>query len=134
MDRKTILIVDDDDSTRLSLVALLESEAVTLRTAATMEEAETELRSSVFDLVITDLHLTGRASVEGLDLISKVKAETPQTHVVLFTGFGSAEIEREAKDRGATDYWEKTIAIPTLVARVKALGIPVGRVKSGETL
>ena len=60
MERKKILIVDDDASTRASLVSLLESDAVELRTASTLREAEMMLETETFDLVITDLHLTGR--------------------------------------------------------------------------
>jgi DNA-binding NtrC family response regulator len=132
MDRKTLLIVDDDDSTLSSLVVLLKSDAVTLRTASTAEEAEALLKSHTFDLVITDLHLSGRVGLEGLEVISRVKAQSPQTPVVLFTAFGSPEIEQEARRRGATDYWVKTMHIRTLVEKVRTLGIPVGQHRKAE--
>jgi two-component system response regulator PilR (NtrC family) len=129
MSTKRVLIVDDDETTRESLALLLKSDAVEIHLAATEKEAERELSHEAFDLVITDLHLTGRLGTEGLDIISKIKTRTPETHVVLFTAFGSPEIEREALTRGATDYWEKTIQIPTMVEKIKALGIPAGRSK-----
>lgn len=50
---------------------------------------------------------------------------TPETPVVLFTAYGSPEVEREALRRWAVDYWGKTIPIPALIERVRALGIPV---------
>lgn len=129
MSTKKVLIVDDDETTRASLALILKSDAVEIHTVATEREAERQLSREAFDLVITDLHLTGRVGMEGLDMISKIKAQRPETHVVLFTAFGSPEIEREAMMRGASDYWEKTIMIPTIVERVKALGIPAGRSK-----
>jgi DNA-binding NtrC family response regulator len=132
MDRKSVLIVDDDPSIRSSLHALLESEAVIVWTASTIEEAEALIEAERFDLVISDLRLRGTVGMEGFELISFIKARTPDTPVVLFTGHGSPEIEQEAMVRGASDYWEKTIIIPTLVARVKALGIPVGRRRKAE--
>jgi len=64
--------------------------------------------------------------MEMVELLSGIEAQTLETRVVLFTGYGSPEIEREARQRGAADYWEKTVQIPTLVERVRALGIPVG--------
>ena len=127
MDRKTILIVDDDDTTRSSLVSLLASDAVAVHTASTVEEAESLLEAETFDLVIVDLSLTGRVGTEGLELISKMRQRAPATQVVLFTGYGSPEIEREARRRGVDDYWEKTIPIPALIGRIRALGIPVGQ-------
>jgi CheY-like chemotaxis protein len=126
MDRKKILVVDDDATTRSSLVSLLASDAVEVRTASTMEQAGAQLEAETFDLAIVDLHLTGRVVMEGLELISKIKQQTPATPVVLFTAYGSPEIEQRARQRGATDYWEKMIGIPTLIERVRALGIPVG--------
>jgi DNA-binding NtrC family response regulator len=125
MDRKFILIVDDDHSITSSLRTLLKSDAVSVHTASTMEEAEMMLATENFDLVITDLWLSGPTSTEGFDLISRIKARTPQMPVVLLTAFGSPKIEQEARQRGANDYWEKTILIPALVDRIRALGIPV---------
>jgi DNA-binding response OmpR family regulator len=127
MGQKRVLIVDDDETTRLSLATLLRSNHVVVRGASTMKEAETMMDVETFDLVITDLHLTGRADLQGLELISAVKAKTPRTVVVLLTGYGSSEIEHEARRRGADDYWEKTIMIPELVERARALGISAGQ-------
>jgi len=126
MEHKSVLVVDDEKTTRSGLAALLESDAVVVRTASTMEEAERLLKTETFDLVITDLRLTGTVGAEGFELISQIKARTPETPVVLFTAYGSPEIEREARERGAADYWEKTIPIPALIEKVRALGIPVG--------
>jgi DNA-binding NtrC family response regulator len=128
MDQKFILIVDDDELITTSLTGLLKSDAVTIRTAATREEAEMLIEAESFDLAIIDLHLTERPGQEGLELISRIKQQTPETHVVLFTAYGSPEIEHRARQRGAADYWEKTIEIPALLERVRALGIPLGPV------
>jgi DNA-binding NtrC family response regulator len=126
MDPKSILIVDDDSAIRSSLVSLLKSDAVETRTASTMEEAEMLLKTQTFDLAIVDLRLRGSEGLEGLELISTIKARTPETQVVLFTGYGSPEIEQEALKRGAVDYWEKRMKIPTVLEKLRALGIPAG--------
>jgi DNA-binding NtrC family response regulator len=126
MDQKSILIVDDDSAIRSSLVSLLKSDAVETRTASTLEEAEMLLKTQTFDLAIVDLRLRGSEGLEGLELISTIKARTPETQVVLFTGYGSPEIEQEALKRGAVDYWEKRMKIPTVLEKLRALGIPAG--------
>jgi DNA-binding NtrC family response regulator len=126
MDQKSILIVDDDDLTCASLATILESDAVVTRTAATIEEAEKLLTSETFDLAIVDLRLTATVKMEGLELISKIKTQTPETQVVLFTAYGSPEIEQEALKRGAVEYWEKSLQLPIMLERLDALGIPAG--------
>jgi DNA-binding NtrC family response regulator len=126
MSHKSVLIVDDDRAVCGSLASILRSDEVETRTAFTMEEAERLLKSERFDLAIVDLRLRGSDSMEGLELISKIKAQSPQTQVVLFTAYGSPEIEAEARRRGAADYWEKRIKIPTIIERIRALGIAAG--------
>ncbi|MGH9839418.1 MAG: response regulator transcription factor [Blastocatellia bacterium] len=126
MEKKSVLIVDDDDSIRASLVSLLRSDVVETQTASTMEEAEALLKTERFDLAIVDLRLGGSGGAEGLELVSIIKARTPETQVVLFTGYGSPEIERAARERGAIDYWEKTIKVTTMIERLRALGISAG--------
>jgi DNA-binding NtrC family response regulator len=128
MSHKAVLIVDDDRAVCGSLASILRSDEVGTRTAFTVEEAERLLKSETFDLAIVDLRLRGEG-MEGLDLISKIKTQTPETQVVLFTAYGSPEIEREARQRGAVDYWEKRMKIPNIIERTKALGIPVGHVR-----
>jgi DNA-binding NtrC family response regulator len=80
-----------------------------------------------FDLAIIDLRLTDGESLEGLELISKIKAQTPGTQAVLYTAYGSPEIEQEALKRGAVDYWEKSLQLPNMLERLNALGILAGR-------
>jgi two-component system response regulator (stage 0 sporulation protein F) len=131
--KKSVFIVDDDGSIRRSLVSLLGSDLVETRTASTREEAELLLKTERFDLAIVDLRLGGSGGMEGLELISAIKARTPETQVVLFTGYGTLEIERAAHERGAIAYWEKTIKITTLVERLRALGVPAGHATRRES-
>lgn len=119
---KRLLIVDDDEAIISSLASLLESDAVMVRTASSWEQAIELLQSGMFDLVITDLRLEGATGMEGLDLISHIKRQRPQTRVVLLTGYGSPEIERQARERGADAYVEKTLPISVLVERLRTLG------------
>jgi len=120
---KRLLIVDDDETVTASLASLLGSDPVVVRTASSWEQAVELLQSETFDLVITDLRLSGRVGMEGLDLISQIKQRSPGTRVVLLTAYGSPEIEREARARGADDYWEKTLPVSALLERARALGL-----------
>ncbi|MBD3868592.1 MAG: response regulator [Acidobacteria bacterium] len=123
---KKVLIVDDDAAVLLGLPAVLESPAVQVATAASLHEACTLLTSQSVDLVITDLRLRGQTDTDGMELISWIKERYPETEVALITGLGSVDLRDEALRRGASAYWEKSISMPDLVARVNALGIPAG--------
>lgn len=122
---KHVLVVDDDPAVRSGLPRILASPEVEVRTAESLEEAERALASAVFDLVITDLCLRGFGDVDGLELVSRIHATRPETAIVLLTAFGSEEIRDEAFRRGARDYWQKPCPIGELLARIRALGIPV---------
>ncbi len=125
MDKKCVLIVDDDEAILESLAGLFQTDDVIVEGASTLEEATKLLSAHAFDLVILDLRLSSGASLEGLDLLSLIKTKAPKTHVVLMTAYGAQEIEREAIRRGASSYFEKSIPISEFRNRLKALGISV---------
>ncbi len=130
MKPKSILIVDDELSIRISLPACLVSDSVSIRTASTLEEAKLLLATEPFDVVITDLRLSGSVGAEGLQLLRWVRGHMPQTLAIVMTAFGSDDVEREARRQGACDYWSKSILIPDIISRLRALGIPAGRADS----
>ncbi len=129
----SVLVVDDEESVRTGLVSVLESDRVEVTGAASLQEAEGFLRRGQFDLVVTDLRMGGSLSFEGLEVIWRVRERSPETRIVLFTAFGTPEIEEAAKRLGATDCWSKAMPIPNIMSRLRALGIPVGRPDRGST-
>jgi DNA-binding NtrC family response regulator len=133
VNKKSVLIVDDDSSIRTSLISLLRSDLVETRTASTSEEAMALIETERFDLAIVDLRLREGGGMEGLEIVSAIKAHESETQVVLFTGYGSPEIERAARRHGATDYWEKTIKIDSLIERLRTLGIIASHTTKGRS-
>lgn len=119
---KTILIVDDDRHITDSLYLILTDAKFEVSTAHTFAAAVTMLSKNAVDLVITDLRLPDGT---GIDLITHVKNEMPETEVILMTGHGSLEITIEAIKRGAYYYVEKPFALNhlyTLVDRAIEFG------------
>lgn len=129
---KKILIVDDEPTILMTLSHLLGNRDTSVITSSRMEEAEEALARYVFDLVIADIRLSGMYGIEGLELLSYVKALSPQTAVIIMTAFGSDEISDEAYRRGAFHYYEKPVDLTHLLGLVKNLGIPVPPVKSAR--
>ena len=92
-------------------------------TATNIEEAESALKSTFFDLVITDIRLNGVLGREGLELLEYVREKSPGTRVIIMTTSGSPEIEKEAYEKGAYFYFEKPIDLRVLNGRLKEIGI-----------
>ncbi|MBA3806444.1 MAG: sigma-54-dependent Fis family transcriptional regulator, partial [Acidobacteria bacterium] len=104
MSRHRILIVDDEISITSALELILGEKGYTVETAKSVGEATARRRESPFDLVLTDLRLPDS---DGIDLLTRVKDETPETQVIVMTAHGSIEITIEAIKRGAYYYIEK---------------------------
>jgi len=109
--RKTILVVDDDLSVTDSLRLVLTDAGFQVLTANSFTAARAIFREAQFDLVITDLCLPDGT---GIDVITHVKTEAPETEVILMTGHGSLDITIEAIKRGAYYYVEKPCTPDTL--------------------
>lgn len=121
---KKILIVDDEQSILLSLSYALKTEGVEVITCNEIEQAEEALANTHFDLVIADLRMSGVNGIEGLELLKFIK-EQFSTEVIIMTGYGTAEIEALAYERGALHFFKKPLEIQELLAKVAEIGIPV---------
>jgi DNA-binding NtrC family response regulator len=99
-----ILIVDDENSITGALDLILSEQGYQVKTASTVASAIEALHERLFDLVFTDLRLP---DASGIDLISHIKGDSPETEVVLMTAHGSLDVTIEAIKKGAYYYLEK---------------------------
>ncbi|WP_025322432.1 sigma-54-dependent transcriptional regulator [Deferrisoma camini] len=99
-----VLVVDDDASLRRILEYNLAQEGYAVATAASGEEALERLEKASFDLVVTDIKMPG---MDGMDLLRRIKAESPETQVIVITAFGTIEMAVEAMKAGAAEYITK---------------------------
>ncbi|HVF51822.1 MAG TPA: sigma-54 dependent transcriptional regulator [Pyrinomonadaceae bacterium] len=100
-----ILVVDDEASIRGALELILGEQGHEVRAASSIAEANALLVGGrPFDLVFTDLRLPDGT---GIDLLPRIKADAPDTEVILMTAHGSLDITIEAIKRGAYYYLEK---------------------------
>ena len=116
-----ILIVDDEPGFLQGIRKIMGATGAVLDLTDSMEEAERYLTSNRYDIVITDLRLTGVLSEEGLEIIRFVKERNPATHCILITGYGSPELREKALAQGAAYYFEKPVPPKELLEAVKAL-------------
>jgi len=103
---KRILVVDDDESLRRVTQVQLQQAGYEVVTAADGYQALAAMEKSPQDLMITDLKMPGLC---GVDLLKRIKADYPETIVILVTAFGTVESAVEAMKLGAYDYITKPV-------------------------
>jgi two-component system, NtrC family, response regulator PilR len=96
-----LLIVDDERSLREVLQMVFKKEGYQVSVAGGYQEALQQLRSSVFDLVISDIKMSDGS---GIDLLRDVKSISLETLVVIMTAYATTENAIQALKVGAEDY------------------------------
>ncbi len=116
---KTVLIVDDSPSIRLTLKTLLSLSEFQVEAAGGGNEAISRLRRGLRpDLIITDLHMP---CMDGLDLIRAVRKLLADTPILVLT-VESRRDERElARQAGATGWIVKPVTLATLLGAIRRL-------------
>jgi len=115
MARKTILVVDDEKSQREILEMILSGEGYNVTTASSGEAALKFAHAQRFDLVLTDMKMTG---MDGIELLQQLLAYDSSIIVILLTAHGSIDSAKEALRRGAFDYLQKPYDRDTLLETV----------------
>jgi two-component system response regulator AtoC len=104
MAQKAILVADDDASIRSLLKQLLQEGGYAVHEAATGVEVVDKVKDATPDLVIMDVRMP---ELDGIEALSRVKAASPKTAVLIMTAFGSSNAAIRAMDLGAFDFVTK---------------------------
>jgi DNA-binding NtrC family response regulator len=102
----SILVVDDEQRQREIYRDIFLDEGYDTVTAPSGEAALRLLAQKRFDLVLTDLNLTG---MTGIELLSQILQTDPTVAIVLVTGYPSIESAIDATKRGVYQYLEKPV-------------------------
>lgn len=97
----TVLVVDDEGAIRYSVTKTLERVGYQVVTASSGEEALEILAGQNFDVVLTDIRMPG---ISGVDLLARIKEQSPDAIVILMTGYASLGTAVESLRLGAHDY------------------------------
>jgi two-component system torCAD operon response regulator TorR len=112
-----IIVVEDENLTRATLVAALREEGFDVRGASDAEACRAALKAQAADLVVLDLGLPGE---DGLAYAQELRA-TSDVAVLVVTARGATEVQVTALDSGADTFLVKPVAASALVANVRAL-------------
>ena len=113
----TILVVDDDNSTRRALRATLSGMGFTVVEASRGEEALTLARVTWFDAVLLDVDMPGMGGVEACRSIRRAVARLP---ILMLTVMDSEDDKVLALEAGADDYITKPFQLRELTARLRS--------------
>ncbi len=104
MKRERILLVDDDPNILEVLAMRLESKGFNAVKAESAEAALDQMTGQPFDLVLTDLRMSG---LDGMDLLEQVNEKHAETPVIILTAHGTIPNAVEAMQKGAFSYLTK---------------------------
>ncbi|MBZ0258512.1 sigma-54 dependent transcriptional regulator, partial [bacterium] len=111
-----ILIVDDDETTRLLLESHLSGSGYEVRCEGNADGLRTALTEDDFNAILLDVQLPDG---DGIELLDEVKQLSQSTPIIMITAHRSVEKAVEAMRKGAYDYCPKPIDLNRLSVSVK---------------
>jgi len=118
MEKKKILIIEDDESIRKVLKARLEKVGYEVRLASSGEEGMTAVKEMKPDAIILDVMLP---DANGFDLCKQIKEIDDFFKVIIYTGKLEAVDARRARQVGADDFTVKTVDFKYLLESIAKL-------------
>lgn len=115
MDKKRILICDDEEGVREALKLILEGHGQ-LDFARNGEEALEMIKKNPYDGILLDIKMPVRDGLETLEEIKKVR---PGTKAIIITGYQSVETASKALKTGALDYISKPFDKEEVLEKIK---------------
>jgi DNA-binding NtrC family response regulator len=112
-----LLVIDDDTGVRDSIARMLRSAGYTVQTATSGEDGFELARDDAFDVILSDLRMSGLSGIEVLKQLRDVRVDAS---FIIMTGFGTVETAVEAMKLGAVDFVQKPFFRDELLMRVKA--------------
>jgi DNA-binding NtrC family response regulator len=106
------LVIDDDLATLEFMKFQLKDEGFDVTTAERGQRALDFVRETEFDIILTDLNLP---DLNGIEMVKQSKQISPDTEIIMITGFGSMEKAIEATKAGAFHYVEKPVNFDELI-------------------
>ena len=114
----SLLVVEDDDSIRESLVDFFTGREWLVRACASRATAEAALRQQRFDMVLLDLRLPDG---DGLDVLRALRKRADKTPLIVLTARGEIDQRVLGLKLGADDYVVKPFSVHELAGRIDAV-------------
>ncbi len=116
MIKDKILVADDEQSMREFLDIMLKKEGYKVSLASNGEEVVKLVDNDLFDLVLLDIRMP---KLDGISALKKIKANAPETIVIMITAYASADTAIKAMKEGAYDYITKPFKVEEIKLIIK---------------
>jgi DNA-binding NtrC family response regulator len=103
-DKLNVLVVDDEPIVGKRLKPALEKSGYSVKVCETGADALKRINEEKFDIVVTDVRMD---EIDGMEILSRVTEKSPETRVIIITGYATIELAREAIAKGAFDFIAK---------------------------
>ena len=113
---KRILVVDDDETIRTTMKAILEDEGYIVDLAGTGKEAVQKTREKSYNVALLDIRLP---DMEGVELLKLMQDSVPRTRKIMVTGYPSMQNAISALNKNADAYLLKPVDVEKLLNTVK---------------
>jgi len=111
-----ILVVDDDETIRNTVKAILEDEGYIVDLAGTGNEAVLKTEQATYNVALLDIRLP---DMEGVELLKLMKDTVPRTRKIMVTGYPSMQNAIAALNKQADAYLIKPVNVEKLLITVK---------------
>lgn len=116
--KKRLLLLEDDTNLNETVCEFLESKGYEVMAVFDGEEAEDAMFEHHFDLFLLDVNVP---SLNGFDLLSKVRKEGNTTPAIFLTSLNAIENVEEGYESGCDDYVRKPFALKELLFRIESI-------------
>jgi DNA-binding NtrC family response regulator len=116
MSKIRVLLVDDEEDYVKALAERMDMRDLQSRVALSGEEALRVLDDDPPDVIVLDLRMPG---MQGMEVLERVRQDHPQVQVIILTGHGGDQEEKEARRLGAFEYLQKPADTGDLVNTIR---------------
>jgi len=116
MSRGSILAIDDEQNIRHLIESEFSMEGLAVTTAGSGEEGLKLFDTEEFDVVLLDINLP---KLNGVEVLKRLKQKSPDTEVIMITGYGDIKSAVDSIKQGARDYITKPFKLDEILALVK---------------
>jgi CheY-like chemotaxis protein len=126
-----VLVVDDEQIVLDSIARLLKKDNYAIHTALTAKEGLDLLDTTSMDIVLTDLMMP---EMDGLEFMKVIKERSPQTPIIMITGYATINTALQATELGAFDYIAKPFKRSELRGVLQRASDVVLKAEAGEDI
>ena len=131
METPKILVVDDEENTRVMLKEFFTGKDYRVETAASGEEALKAIKSDAFDVALVDIMMPG---MNGITLTKKIKELSGEISIIIMTAHPDRDYILSALKEGVFDFKQKPLDLEGLYYKVREAIHKVRLIRENKSL